>query len=142
MTPNELLDGLSSRIREVGQVTATTDPSATVVVPMAVVTDGDITYHDTMVPRGLYSVDVVVTLYVSLADNEQGKIEARNYRANSGTNSVAGAVETSLGTDDPLDGINTIVCRSSSVGIVTSPSGEAYTAVRFEITAHIPGETA
>ena len=142
MTPNELLDGLSSRIREVGQVTATTVPSATVVVPMAVVTDGDITYHDTMVPRGLYGVDVVVTLYVSLADNEQGKIEARNYRANSGTNSVAGAVETSLGTDDPLDGINTIVCRSSSVGIVTSPSGEAYTAVRFEITAHIPGETA
>jgi len=141
MTPQELLDGLAARVAELAQVTVTTDPSATVVVPMAVITDDQITYHDTMVPRGLYGVEVVITLYVSLADNEQGKIEARNYRANSGTGSVAGAVETSLGTDDPLDGINTIVCRRGTVGEATSPSGESYNAVRFEITSHIPGET-
>lgn len=140
MLVTELLDGLAARLCSIQGLTVSTDPSATVAAPMAVVTDAEITYHETMVPRSLYGVDVEVTLYVSLADNEAGKIEARHFRSNSGSMSVAAALETSLGESvDSLHDVRTIVVNTSTVGTVASPAGEMWTAVRFLVTTHIEG---
>jgi len=141
MLISELLDGLADRLRCIDGLTVSVDPSATVSVPMAVVTDGEVGYHETMTPRNLYRVDAVVTVYISRADNEQGALESRSYRSNHGDLSIPAALETSTGTLDPLNDVNTIVTNTSTAGVVTSVGGESYYGARFEITAHIPGAT-
>jgi len=132
----EFLDGLAARIATVDGLTATTNPFAEVVVPMVSVTDGDVTYHEAMVPGGLYRVEAIVTLYVSAADDPQGHYESRVFRSNCGPKSVARAIERSLGAMDILADVMSLKVDTSN-----PVNGGPFIAAVFDVSAHIPGES-
>jgi len=135
MLIGEFLDGLAARIATVDGMTVTTNPFAEVVVPMVTVTVGDVTYHEAMVPGGLYRVEAIVTLYVSAADDPQGHYESRVFRSNCGPKSVARAIERSLGTADVLADV-----MSLKVDTSTAASDGPFIGAVFDVSAYIPGE--
>lgn len=121
----DVLAGLAARVERIGGVTVTTDPNATVVVPMAVVTDESIDYHATM-GRGSDDVNVAVTLYVSRSDSPEGSFEVRAYLSGHGDRSIRAAIETSCGPHDPLNAAMVRAVSGTHDDAAEVPTGESF----------------
>ena len=132
MLVDEALDILKTRLETVDGLTVTTDPVVTVVVPMAVIEDGELDYNHTF-GRGAAMLTFTVTVYVSTSDSAEGLYEARRYLSGHGDLSVRAALDTP-GTDALL----------SKVVVDTGVRGESDNFITAEFTgrAHVPGAVA
>lgn len=133
----DLLDGLALRLEAIDGLTVTTDPGATVVPPMVLVDDGDVTYDATM-GRGSDDIVVNLTLYVSKADSAQGALEAREYKSGHGDKSLRTAIETSA----TGDGLGNVMIRqfTASTGVVERGGPDAqFIAVQVSLIATVSG---
>lgn len=133
MLIDEALDAIAHRLRAIDGLTVTTDPGATVSVPMALVTDGTVEYHSTFA-RGYDALNVNVTVYVSQADSAEGALEARRYKSGHGDRSIRSALET--GTDA---GLEAVVAVTGDVG-VSDRDGGSYVTLQVAATAQILGK--
>jgi len=97
MTLTEALDLLALRLSTIDGLSVTTDPSAEVVVPMAVVSVGEVEYNYTM--KGGATVNYTVTVYVSRADEPSGLFEVRDYLSPYGDRSIRAALDTPYDSD-------------------------------------------
>jgi hypothetical protein len=129
---DEALDILKARLETVDGLTVSTDPAVTIVVPMAVISDSELDYNESM-RRGAALLTFSVTVYVSQADSGEGLYEARRYLSGHGELSVREALDTP-GTDDLL----------SKVVVDSGVRGESdnYITAEFIGRAHIPGAVA
>lgn len=134
MLIDEALDILKTRLETIDGLTVTTDPAVTVVVPMAVVSDGEIDYNESF-RRGACLLTFSVVVYVSTADTAEGLYEARRYLSGHGDMSVTTALETQAAGGDLL--LNKVSVNTG----VRDESDNFITAV-FEATVHVPGEVA
>lgn len=132
MLIDEALDILKARLETIDGLTVSTDPAVTIVVPMAVISDSELDYNESM-RRGAALLTFTVTVYVSQADSGEGLYEARRYLSGHGELSVREALDTPS-TDDLL----------SKVVVDTGVRGESDSYITAEFTgrAHIPGAVA
>jgi len=136
----DLLDGLAERLRTIDGLTVTTDPGANVAVPMAIVSDGDITYNATM-GRGSDDVDVVVSVYVSRSESSEGAFEVRDYKSGHGDNSIRTALETSIGATDTLATAGVMVRVDSAASGISTRGDASYIVVNVSLLATVSGTT-
>jgi hypothetical protein len=132
MELDEALDILADRLRTIPKLTVTTDPLAEVVVPMAVVTDTEMDYNQSM-RRGDATLTFAVTVYVAQSDSPTGHQEARRYLSGHGDKSVREALDTPA--DDAL---------LAKVAVDTGTRGDSGTYITAEFVgrSHIPGAVA
>jgi hypothetical protein len=133
MQLSDALDILKARLEAIDGLTVTTDPKVPVVVPMAVITDGEMDFNESF-RRGAAMLSFEVTVYVSEADSGEGLYEARSYLSGHGDRSVREALDTPSTTDDLL----------AKVVIDTGvrESSDNYITAVFAGRAHIPGAVA
>ena len=134
MLLDDALGILKTRLESIDGLTVTTDPKVPVVVPMAVITDGESDYNVSY-GRGaaLLAFDVIV--YVSEADSGEGLYEARRYLSGHGDYSVRAALEAEATGGDLL--LQKVVVDTG----VRSASDNFITA-EFACRAHVPGAVA
>ena len=133
MQLSDALDILKARLEAIDGLTVTTDPKVPVVVPMALIADGEMDYNHSF-GRGAAMLSFEVTVYVSEADSGEGLYEARSYLSGHGDRSVREALDTPSTTDDLL----------AKVVIDTGvrESSDNYITAVFAGRAHIPGAVA
>lgn len=132
----DVLDAVADRLRTISGLTVTTNPGATVAVPMAVVSDGDIEYHATF-GRGFDSLEVRIRVYVSKADNPAGFAEVREFKSGHGTKSIRAALET---VPDTADGLNmSLTAQTGTDGLDVRLDDSNYLTVDVIASAEIGG---
>ena len=136
MSVQAILDAAADRLRTIDGLTVTTDPSATVVPPMAVVTDGEMEYHATF-GRGYDTLNVSVTVYISRADSNEGVSEVRAYKSGYGDKSVRAALETA---PVAADGINASMVAQTGTAGVSERDGTSWVTLQVSATAQIDGK--
>ena len=135
MLIDEALTAIKTRLEAIDGLTVTTDPGATVVVPMALVTDGTIEYHSTFA-RGYDQLNVNITVFVSQADSTEGALEARDYKSGHGSKSVRAALET---VPSPTDDVQALVAVTGDV-VQVDRGGGSFIALQMAATAQILGK--
>ena len=128
------LEILKARLESVDGLTVTTDPGAEVVVPMAVIEDGELEFNESFT-RGAALLTFAVTVYVSSADNPSGLYEARSYLSGHGDYSVRAALEAQPAAGDAL--LQKVVIDTGSRDV-----SDNYITAVFAGRAHIPGAVA
>ena len=134
MQLSDALDILKARLESIDGLTVTTDPKVPVVVPMAVITDGELEYNESFT-RGAAQLAFEVTVYVSEADSGEGLYEARSYLSGHGDYSVRQALETeAMGGD--------LLLKKVVVDTGVRESSDNYITAVFACRAHVPGAVA
>ena len=133
----EALDALAARLATIDGLTVTTDPGAKITPPMALVTDGIIEYDSTF-GRGLDQLEVIVMVYVSVADSAEGAFEVREYKSGHGELSISQALRTPV-VGDVFPTVTTNA-ESAVTTIDERPSGERYLTLRVSTIVQIPGK--
>jgi len=134
----DVLDGLKARLETITGLTVSTDPGATIVVPMAVVTDADVTFNATM-GRGSDDIEVIATVFVSRADQAEGAFEVREYKSGHGDRSVRAALETSTGATDPLTVAGVMVRVDSASTEVAARGDTSFIVVNVSLLVTVDG---
>ena len=136
MLVQAVLDAVKARLETIDGLTVTTDPGATVVVPMAVVSDGEMEYHATF-GRGYDTLNINIAVYVSRADSNEGVSEVRAFKSGYGDKSIRKALETAPAA---ADGLNTsLVAQTGTAGVATV-QGETFVTLQVSATAQIEGK--
>lgn len=131
MLLDDALDILKDRLEVIDGLTVTTNPSATIVVPMATVNFDEVNYRESMTPGGAI-LDAVIVVYVSTADSAEGMVEARGYLSPDGANSVRAALEVT--TDDLTSRVTVL---TGSAGPYERLNGERFIVARFTARVHL-----
>jgi hypothetical protein len=131
---SDALDILADRLDTIAGLTVSTDPAVTIVVPMAVVSDVELDYNESM-RRGAALLTFAVTVYVSQADSSEGLYEARRYLSGHGDLSIRDALETQPDAGD-------LLLNKVSVDTGERSESDNYIIATFTGRAHIPGEVA
>lgn len=134
MQLSDALDILKQRLETIPGLTVTTDPKIPVVVPMALIEDGEVEYNESFT-RGASLLAFQVTVYVSEADSGEGLYEARSYLSGHGDNSVRAALETQLTGGDEL-------LKKVVVDTGVRESSDNYITAVFAGRSHVPGAVA
>jgi hypothetical protein len=137
MMIDDYLAGVAARLDTIAGLTVTTNPLATIVPPMALVTDGTIEYDQTF-GRGSDRLTIMVMVYVSLTASEKSVAEARLYKSGHGAKSIKAALETSIGVGDVIPN-KTLIATSGTIGEDGRSEGSSHLVMQITATAHLPG---
>ena len=133
----DVLDAIAARLATIDGLTVTTDPGAPVVVPMALVVDGQMEYHATF-GRGFDTLNVDITVFVSRSESSEGAFEAREYKSGHGARSIRAALETSTGVGDVFP--NQSIRAGLANDTVAARGDASFIAIEVTATAQIPGK--
>ena len=131
------LAGVAARLDTIAGLTVTTNPLATIVPPMALVTDGPIEY-DQSFGRGSDTLTVMVMVFVSLTASEESVRLAREFKSGHGAKSIKAAIETSIGAADVIPN-RTLTATGGTIGEDGRPDGSSHLVMQITATAHLPG---